>query len=166
MTGVQTCALPICHFVLGAAIVGLALDVWQPRRFLALPILLLFIVGIAWASANGGLMPRIRPDGVVLAGFLAMNYRALAAYRFRAPIATVVQGKLYRPFLQMSSQGASIVLGFTCVTAFYIWYEGGSVAIEECDDPMIRFARMMDKHSRALRERYEKEFERDRKSVV
>lgn len=38
-------------------------------------------------------------------------------------------------------------------------YDGGSVAIEECDDPMIKFARTMDKHARALRERYEKEFE-------
>jgi hypothetical protein len=62
---------------------------------------------------------------VTLAGFLAMSYRALRTSRFRAPIATVVQDKLYRPFLQMSSQGASIVLGFACVTAFYIWYAGG-----------------------------------------
>jgi signal transduction histidine kinase len=47
---------------------------------------------------------------VALAGFLAMSYRAIRTRRFRAPIATVVQDKLYRPFLQMSSQGASIVL--------------------------------------------------------
>ncbi len=65
---------------------------------------------------------------VVLAGFLAMSYQALRTCRFRAPIATVVQEKLYRPFLQMSSQGASIVLGFACVTAFYIWYAGGEVS--------------------------------------
>jgi hypothetical protein len=65
---------------------------------------------------------------VTLAGFLAMGYRALRTCRFRAPIATVVQEKLYRPFLQMSSQGATIVLGFACVTAFYIWYAGGSAA--------------------------------------
>src|SRR5262249_12568798 len=57
---------------------------------------------------------------VTLAGFLAMSYAALRTARFRAPIATVVQDKLYRPFLQMSSQGASIVLGFACVTGFYI----------------------------------------------
>lgn len=38
-------------------------------------------------------------------------------------------------------------------------YEGGSVAIEECDDPMIQFALTMDKHARPLREKYEKEFE-------
>lgn len=65
---------------------------------------------------------------VALAGFLALSYRALRTCRFRAPIATVVQEKLYRPFLQMSSQGASIVLGFTCVTAIYIWYAGGSAS--------------------------------------
>jgi hypothetical protein len=65
---------------------------------------------------------------VVLAAFLAMSYQALRTCRFRAPIATVVQEKLYRPFLQMSSQGASIVLGFACVTAFYIWYAGGEVS--------------------------------------
>ena len=47
---------------------------------------------------------------VTLAGFLAMSYRALSTRRFRAPIATVVHDKLYRPFLQMSSQGASILL--------------------------------------------------------
>jgi hypothetical protein len=65
---------------------------------------------------------------VALAGFLALSYRALRTCRFRAPIATVVQEKLYRPFLQMSSQGASVVLGFTCVTAIYIWYAGGSAS--------------------------------------
>ena len=65
---------------------------------------------------------------VTLAGFLAMSYRALRSFRFRAPIARVVQEKLYRPFLQMSSQGATIVLGFACVTAFYIWYAEGSPA--------------------------------------
>ena len=65
---------------------------------------------------------------VTLAGFLAMSYRELRSRRFRAPIATVVQDKLYRPFLQMSSQGASIVLVFACVTAFYIWYAGGAAS--------------------------------------
>jgi hypothetical protein len=65
---------------------------------------------------------------VTLAGFLAMSYRALRSFRFRAPIARVVQEKLYRPFLQMSSQGATIVLGFACVTGIYIWYAEGSPA--------------------------------------
>jgi hypothetical protein len=65
---------------------------------------------------------------VALAGFLAMSYRALRTFRFRAPIAAVVQDKLYRPFLQMSSQGATIVLVFACVTGFYIWYAGGAAS--------------------------------------
>jgi hypothetical protein len=65
---------------------------------------------------------------VALAGFLALSYRALRVYRFRAPIDVVVQQKLYRPFLQMSSQGATIVLGFACATALYIWYAGGAAA--------------------------------------
>jgi len=61
------------HIVFGAALLGLALDVWQPRRVLALPILVAFILGTAWASANGGLLPRMRPDGVVLAGLFVMT---------------------------------------------------------------------------------------------
>jgi hypothetical protein len=65
---------------------------------------------------------------VTLVGFLAMGYRALRGCRFRAPIATVVQERLYRPFLQMSSQGATIVLGFACITGFYIWYAGGAIS--------------------------------------
>ena len=65
---------------------------------------------------------------VTLVGFLVLSYRALRTYRFRAPIAVVVQEQRYRPFLQLSSQGATIVLGFACVTAFYIWYAGGAVS--------------------------------------
>lgn len=38
-------------------------------------------------------------------------------------------------------------------------YEGGSTAVEESRDPMIRFARLLDKHARALRERYEETYE-------
>ena len=49
---------------------------------------------------------------VVLTGFLIMNVRAIRTYRFRDPIEVVLDEKQYRPFLQMSSQGASIVLGF------------------------------------------------------
>ena len=65
---------------------------------------------------------------VALAGFLALSYRALRTYRFRFPMAKVVQEKLYRPFLQMSSQGASIVLVFAGITGFYIWYAGGALS--------------------------------------
>jgi hypothetical protein len=65
---------------------------------------------------------------VALAGFLALSYRALRTYRFRFPMAKVVQEKLYRPFLQMSSQGATIVLVFAGITGFYIWYAGGALS--------------------------------------
>ena len=63
---------------------------------------------------------------VVLTGFLIMNIRAIRTYRFRDPIEVVLDEKQYRPFLQMSSQGASIVLGFALLTAVYIWYTGGA----------------------------------------
>lgn len=62
---------------------------------------------------------------VVLAGFLVMNVWAIRAYNFRSPIEVVLDQKHYRPFLQMSSQGATIVLGFAILTAGYIWYTGG-----------------------------------------
>lgn len=63
---------------------------------------------------------------VVLAGFLVMNIWAIRGYRFRDPIEVVLDEKQYRPFLRMSSQGASIVLGFATLTVAYIWYTGGA----------------------------------------
>jgi hypothetical protein len=62
---------------------------------------------------------------VVLTGFLIMNIWAIRTYRFRDPIEVVLNEKQYRPFLQMSSQGATIVLGFALLTAVYIWYTDG-----------------------------------------
>ncbi len=63
---------------------------------------------------------------VVLTGFLIMNVWAIRTYRFRDPIEVVLSERQYRPFLQMSSQGATIVLGFAVLTAVYIWYTGGA----------------------------------------
>jgi len=63
---------------------------------------------------------------VVLTGFLIMNVRAIGTYRFRDPIEVALSEKHYRPFLQMSSQGATIVLGFAALTVAYIWYTGGA----------------------------------------
>jgi hypothetical protein len=63
---------------------------------------------------------------VVLIGFLIMNVWAIRTYRFRDPIEVVLNERQYRPFLQMSSQGATIVLGFAVLTAVYIWYTGGA----------------------------------------
>jgi len=65
---------------------------------------------------------------VALAGFLALSYRALRVYRFRFPIAKVVQEKLYLPFLQICSQGSTIVLVFAGITGLYIWYAGGALS--------------------------------------
>jgi hypothetical protein len=65
---------------------------------------------------------------VALAGFLALSYRALRTYRFRFSIAKVVQEKLYLPFLQICSQGATIVLVFAGITGLYIWYAGGALS--------------------------------------
>ena len=56
----------IGHVVLGAALVGFALDFWRPRRWYAMTILLVLIVGSSWAEANGGLWPQARPDMAVL----------------------------------------------------------------------------------------------------
>lgn len=64
---------------------------------------------------------------VMLLGFLIKNCEIIRAYAFRSPIELVVHERQYRPFLQMSSQGASIVLGFSAVTIFYLWYTGGEL---------------------------------------
>jgi hypothetical protein len=64
---------------------------------------------------------------VVLVGFLVKNCVTISSYPFRAPIHTVLHDKHYRPFLQMSSQGATMVLGFSAVTVLYIWQTGGEM---------------------------------------
>ena len=64
---------------------------------------------------------------VILIGFLVRNVRTLHDYHFTAPIEVVLQEKQYRPFLRMSSQGASVVLGFGIMTVLYISYTGGAV---------------------------------------
>jgi hypothetical protein len=51
--------------------------------------------------------------------------RTLRRHRFRAPIEILLIEKQYRPFLIMSVQGASIVLFFGLVNAFYVWYANG-----------------------------------------
>lgn len=64
---------------------------------------------------------------VMLLGFLAKNCAMIANRSFKAPIELVVAERHYRPFLQMSAEGASIVLGFSAVTIFYLWYTGGEI---------------------------------------
>jgi hypothetical protein len=43
-------------------------------------------------------------------------------------IEVVLHGQQYRPFLQMSMQGATIVLGFWIVNVVYVWYSGGDLS--------------------------------------
>lgn len=64
---------------------------------------------------------------VILVGFLWRNVRTLTDHQFTAPIERVLQEKHYRPFLRMSSQGASVVLGFGLMTVLYIGYTGGAI---------------------------------------
>jgi hypothetical protein len=64
---------------------------------------------------------------MILVGFLYKNVRTLRRFRFRSPIELVLQEKHYRPFLRMSSQGATVVLGFWLMSVLYISYTGGAV---------------------------------------
>ncbi len=64
---------------------------------------------------------------VMLVGFLIKNYVMIRSFSFRSPIELVLHERHYRPFLLMSSQGATIVLGFSAVTILYLWYTGGEI---------------------------------------
>jgi hypothetical protein len=64
---------------------------------------------------------------VLLIGFLIKNCWVISRYPFRALIEIVVHERHYKPFLQMSAEGATIVLGFSAVTIFYLWYTGGEL---------------------------------------
>jgi hypothetical protein len=63
----------------------------------------------------------------VLVGFLIKTWWVVRRHPFRSPIEIVLHAKHYKPFLQMSAEGASIVLAFTFVTVAYIWYTGGEL---------------------------------------
>lgn len=64
---------------------------------------------------------------IVLLSFLVKSCWVIHRYRFRSPIEVVLHERQYRPFLRMSAQGASILLGFSFATVFYIWYTGGEL---------------------------------------
>jgi hypothetical protein len=64
---------------------------------------------------------------VLLLGFLALTMHILRNYTFRDPVEVVLHQKQYRPFLLMSGQGASIVLGFAAVNALYVWFAQGTI---------------------------------------
>lgn len=65
---------------------------------------------------------------VMLAGFTAQVVWIIARYRFRAPIEVVLHEKQYRPFLQMSAQGSTVLLAFSLVSLIYILYAGGEIS--------------------------------------
>ncbi len=65
---------------------------------------------------------------VQLLGFLLLTRWAIREHRFRASIEVVLHEKQYRPFLQMSAQGATIVLGFFLVNLAYTWYAGAEIS--------------------------------------
>jgi hypothetical protein len=64
---------------------------------------------------------------VLLLGFLFLTMRILRTHTFRDPVEVVLHEKQYRPFLLMSGQGASIVLGFAIVTALYVRFAEGTI---------------------------------------
>jgi hypothetical protein len=64
---------------------------------------------------------------VMVAGYALLTHWAVARHRFRAVIEVVLHGRQYRPFLQMSVQGATIVLGFWIINIAYVWYSGGAL---------------------------------------
>lgn len=65
---------------------------------------------------------------VQMLGFVLLTRWALSEHRFRAPIEMVLHERQYRPFLQMSVQGATIVLGFFIVNAIYVWFTLGELS--------------------------------------
>jgi hypothetical protein len=65
---------------------------------------------------------------VMVAGYTLLTHWAVSSHRFRAMIEVVLHDRQYRPFLQMSVQGATIVLGFWIVNILYVWYSGGELS--------------------------------------
>src|SRR5262245_32660107 len=65
---------------------------------------------------------------VMVLGYMLLTHWAVSRHRFRAMIEVVLHDRQYRPFLQMSVQGATIVLGFWIVNILYVWYSGGELS--------------------------------------
>jgi hypothetical protein len=64
---------------------------------------------------------------VILLGFLWMNWTNIRTHAFRSAIDVVLREKHYKPFLQMSAQGATVVLVFSTCTIIYVWFTGGEL---------------------------------------
>jgi hypothetical protein len=61
---------------------------------------------------------------VMVGGYVILSRWVITTYRFRDPIEVVLHERRYRPFLQMSAQGATIVLGFWIINLAYLLYTG------------------------------------------
>jgi hypothetical protein len=57
---------------------------------------------------------------VLLVGFAGLTIRTTDRHPFAAPVEVVLHERHYRPFLLMSAQGASIIVGFTLATGVYV----------------------------------------------
>ena len=64
------------HILLGAALLGVALDNWRPRRWLAAVAVLIFVIGAAWAEVGGALAYDTRADAAAMSKFVMLLLRA------------------------------------------------------------------------------------------
>lgn len=61
---------------------------------------------------------------VMVVGYMILATSVISNHKFRDPIEVVLHERRYRPFLQMSGQGATIVLGFWVVNIIYALITG------------------------------------------
>jgi hypothetical protein len=62
---------------------------------------------------------------VLLVGFATLTIRTIERHEFRASLEVVLHERQYRPFLLMSAQGATIMVGYTVATAAYVFLARG-----------------------------------------
>jgi hypothetical protein len=65
---------------------------------------------------------------VMVVGYMLITRWAVGWHRFRSPIEVVLHDKQYRPFLQMSANGATIMLGFWIINLLYSLYSGAEIS--------------------------------------
>ncbi len=64
---------------------------------------------------------------VLLGGFASLTIRTLERHDFAHPLERVLHERHYRPFLLMSAQGATIMVGYTVATAAYVFLAKGQL---------------------------------------
>ena len=65
---------------------------------------------------------------VMVVGYMLLAHWAISNHRYRDMIEVVLHERQHRPFLQMSAQGASIILGFWIVNIVYAWSTGAELS--------------------------------------